>query len=42
MNYQSIARELTLISKKYLKFFKDNNDVTVEYNLFKGFNNDNK
>ena len=42
MNYQSIARELTLISKKYLEFFKDNNDVTVEYNLVKGFNNENK
>ena len=33
MNYQNIARELTLISKKYLEFFKDNNDVTVEYNF---------
>ena len=42
MNYQSIARELTLISKKYLEFFKDNNDVTVEYNLVKSFNYENK
>ena len=30
MNYQSIAWELTLISKKYLEFFKDNNDGSVE------------
>ena len=42
MNYRSIPRELILISKKYLKFLKDNNDVTVEYNLVKGFNNENK
>ena len=42
MNYQSIARELTLISKKYLEFFKDNNDGTVEYNLANDFNNENK
>ena len=42
MNYQSIARELTLVSKKYLEFFKDNNDVTVEYNFVKGFNNETK
>ena len=41
MNYQSIARELTLISKKYLEFFKDNNDGIVEYNLAYGFNNEN-
>ena len=41
MNYQSIARELTLISKKYLEFFNDNNDGTVEYNLAYGFNNEN-
>ena len=42
MNYQNIARELTLISKKYLEFFKDNNDGTVEYNLVKDSNNENK
>ena len=26
MNYHSFGKELTLISKKYLEFFNDNND----------------
>ena len=39
MNYQRFGKELTLIYKKYLEFFKDNNDGTVEYILVKGFNN---
>ena len=42
MNYQSNARELTLISKKYLQFFKDDNDGTVENILAERFNNENK
>ena len=32
MNYQSFGKELTFIYKKYLEFFNDNNDGTVEYN----------
>ena len=40
MNYQKFGKELTLISKKYLEFFNDNNDDTVEYNLVNGFNNE--
>ena len=39
MNYQRFGKELTLISKKYLEFFNDNNDGTVEYNLAISFNN---
>ena len=42
MDYQNFPKELTLISKKYLEFFKDNNDGTVEYNLVNGFNTENK
>ena len=30
MNYQSFGKELTLIYKKYLEFFDENNDGTVE------------
>ena len=30
MNYQSFGKELTLIYKKYLEFFNENNDGTVE------------
>ena len=30
MNYQSFCKELTLIYKKYLEFFNENNDGTVE------------
>ena len=40
MNYQRFGKEITLISKKYLEFFIDINDGTVEYNLVKGFNNE--
>ena len=40
MNYHSFGRELTLISKKYLEFFNDNNDEMIEYNLVKCFNNE--
>ena len=40
MNYQSFVEELTLIYKKYLEFFNDNNDGTVEYNLVEEFNNE--
>ena len=40
MNYQRFGKEITLISKKYLEFFNDNNDGTVEYNLAIGFNNE--
>ena len=40
MNYQRFGKELTLISKKYLDFFNDNNDGTVDNNLVKGSNND--
>ena len=39
MNYQSFGKELTLIYKKYLEFFNDNNEGTVEYNLVKKFKN---
>ncbi len=40
MNYQSFGKELTLIYIKYLEFFNDNNDGTVEYNFVNGFNNE--
>ena len=30
MNYQNFGKELTLIYKKYLEFFNENNDGTVE------------
>ena len=40
MNYQRFGKELTLISKKYLEFYNNNNDDSVEYNLVKGSNND--
>ena len=39
MNYQRFGKELTLISKKYLEFFNDNNDGTIENNLVNEFNN---
>ena len=42
MNYHSFGKELTLISKKYLEFFNDNNDGMIEYNLVKCFNNEYK
>ena len=42
MNYHIFGKELTLISKKYLEFFNDNNDGMVEYNLVKCFNNEYK
>ena len=42
MNYHNFGRELTLISKKYLEFFNDNNDEMIEYNLVEGFNNEYK
>ena len=42
MNYQSFLKELTLISKKCLELFNDNNDGTVQDNLVNGFNNENK
>ena len=37
MNYQKFSFGIN--TKKYLEFFNENNDGTVEYNLFKGFNN---
>ena len=40
MIYQSFGKELTFISKKYLEFFNDNNNGTVEYNLVEEFNNE--
>ena len=42
MNYQSFLKELTFIYKKYLLFFNDRNDGTVQDNLVNGFNNENK
>ena len=40
MNYQNFGKELTFIYKKYLEFFNDNIDGTVEYNLVEKFNNE--
>ena len=40
MNYQSFCKELTLIYKKYLEFFNNNNVGTVEYNMVEDFNNE--